>query len=150
MELVPITPDQVKYILRDEELFSRVSEDGMKHSDYVPLMNKMYLGIFTDNTLIGYWSVEAENSITVNIHCNVLKQYRAKHSSEVGQYFVDYIFSKYEKIQKLNCKIPVIYPDVYAFAKKLGFKDEGIDCKSVMKGGNIVDRHNLGLKREGI
>ena len=146
MQLIPITPEQVKMILADEELFSRVAEDGVSFEDYIPPAGRLYLGIWVDHTLIGFWTVYGDNSVSFNIHCHVLEGYR-NYSVEVGTVFLDYMFSKYDKIQKLNAKIPEMYPDVCTYIKKFGFKQEGVDRKSIMKNGELVDRLLFGLTR---
>ena len=149
MQLVKINQDTVKQILSDAELFNRVAEDGISYKDYYPEPNKLYLGIFQENIIIGFWVVEPENASTLEIHCNVLEKYR-ENSMVVGRYFLNYMADSYNNVQKLNCKIPVTYPDVYNFTKKFGFKDEGLDRKSIMKNGELVDRHVLGITREEI
>ena len=146
MQLVPINKEIVKHILLDEELFERFTEDGIVYSGYA-VPDGLYLGIFKDDNIIGFWALDSETSSTIGIHCNVLKKYR-EHSMEVGTYFVDYIFRTYENIHKLNAKIAVIYPDVYKFTKKFGFKDEGLDRLSFAKNESLHDRHILGLTRE--
>ena len=146
MELVQINKEIVKHILSDEELFNRFTEDGIEYGSYI-VPDGLYLGIFKDDSIIGFWALDSETGSTIGIHCNVLEKYR-KHSMEVGTYFVDYAFRTYERVQKLNAKIAVIYPDVYTFTKKFGFKDEGIDRQSFIKDGELLDRHILGLTRE--
>ena len=146
MKLLPITKAIVKDMLSDEELFNRYCEDGLTFDSYT-VPDGIYLGIFKDDTLIGFWAIDMETSSTINIHCNVLKRYR-EHSNEVGGNFADYIFTTHKNIHKLNAKIAVIYPDVYNYTKKFGMKDEGIDRASFIKNGSLHDRHIVGLTRE--
>lgn len=146
MELLDITPSIVKSLLADKELFDRVSEDGVDYESYIPPIDKRHLGIFKDHTLMGFVTVYSDNSTTFNIHFHVLKQFRV-HSIEIGNVFLEFMFSKYESIEKLNAKIPETYPDVCTYIKKFGFKQEGIDRKSVKKSGELVDRYLFGLTR---
>ena len=133
-------------ILADEELFSRVAEDGLTFENYEVPLDKLHLGIWVDHTLIGFWTVYSENSTTFNIHCHILKQFR-EHSVEAGEVFLNYMFTKFDGMQKLNAKIPEIYPDVCTYIKKFGFKQEGVDRKSINKNGSLVDRYLFGLTR---
>jgi len=146
MELVSINKEIVKHLLSDEELFNRFTEDGIEYNSYI-VPDGVYLGIFHDDNIIGFWALDSETSSTIGIHCNVIEKYR-EHSMLVGSYFADYIFSTYPHVHKLNAKIATAYKDVYAFTKKFGFKDEGVDRKSFMKEGELLDRHILGLTRE--
>lgn len=148
MNLITITQDKVMEILKDEELFNRIAEDGIRYSEYYPPSDHTYLGIVKDDLVIGFWWLHIDNGSTINIHCNIIKEHR-KHGIEAGWLFLDYVYNEFpEDIQKLNCKIPATYPDVYNFTKKFGFKDEGLDRKSIMKNGALVDRHILGITRE--
>lgn len=146
MELVSINKDIVKHLLSDDELFDRFTEEAQDYKSYI-VPNGHYLGIFKDDKIIGFWALDSETGTTIGIHCNVLKRHR-EHSMEVGTYFVEYAFRIYPNVHKLNAKIARLYPDVYNFTKKFGFKDEGVDRKSFMKGGELFDRHILGLTRE--
>ena len=146
MELVEINTSIVKHLLSDPELFGRFTEGEKDYDSYIVPPGK-YLGIFTGDKLIGFWGIESETGTTVGIHCNVLKRHRS-YSMEVGHYFVAYMFKTYPHVMKLNAKIACMYKDVYTFTKKFGFKDEGIDRLSFMKGDTLHDRHCLGLTRE--
>lgn len=146
MELVSINKDIVKHLLADPELFERFTEGAQAYEGYI-VPNGLYLGIFQADEIIGFWALDSETSSTIGIHCNVLKRHR-EHSMEVGRYFVDYAFRTYPDVHKLNAKIATLYPDVYNFTKKFGFKDEGIDRKSFTKEGELFDRYILGLTRE--
>lgn len=146
MEIIPLNIALVKHIT-DKELFDRISEDGCDFESYSPPTDCVYLGLIKNDSIIGYWVIKSENSVTLDIHCNILERYR-EHSVEAGNHFFNYIFDKYPVIKKLNCKIPVTFKDVYHYAKKFGLKDEGIDRKSYIKNGEIIDRHILGLTRE--
>jgi len=150
MELVKITQDKVMDFLADKELFERIAEDGIRYSDYYPPDDHIYLGIVKDDLMIGFWWIHPENSTTIEIHCNILKPYR-EYGVEAGWHFLYHVYDNFSSnIKKINCKIPVVYKDVYNFTKKFGFKDEGIDRKSIMKGGELVDQHLLGILREEI
>ncbi len=150
MRLVEIDQDQVMEFLSDPELFKRIAEDGIQYSDYYPPEDHIYLGIIEDEKLIGFWWLHPENSTTMEIHCNILKEYR-QHGVEAGWLFLGHVYKDFpESVQKLNCKIPVIYKDVYNFTRKFGFTDEGIDRKSIVKGGELVDQYILGITREEI
>ena len=146
MELVPINRDIVKHLLSDLELFDRFTEGEKDYKSFI-VPDGLYLGIFNDDKLIGFWALDSETGTTIGIHCNVLERHR-EHSMEVGRYFVEYAFRTYPHIMKLNAKIACMYKDVYNFTKKFGFKDEGIDRLSFMKGATLHDRHCLGLTRE--
>ena len=69
--------EEVDAVLRDPELFDRISEDGI--TDYVTPFDdhQSYLLIVRGGLVIGVWSLYPVNATTLNIHCNILKRYRA-------------------------------------------------------------------------
>tara|TARA_R110002033_G_scaffold14961_1_gene43107 strand:+ start:1750 stop:2109 length:360 start_codon:yes stop_codon:yes gene_type:complete len=104
----------------------------------------LFIGVFDNGIIAGFFWITPTNSITVDVHCNILMDYR-KNAVEYSKEFVRFMCNNYAgRINKLNCKIPVIFKDVYGFAKKCGFLDEGIDRQSILKNGEILDRYILG------
>ena len=82
------------------------------------------------------------------IHAHILKEHR-KHALEAGTAIIGWFINEvHSDFKKLVAEIPVTYPDVYHYTKKFGFQDEGINRKSIMKKGQLVDQYRLGLTRE--
>tara|TARA_R110002049_G_scaffold210441_4_gene381305 strand:- start:14 stop:478 length:465 start_codon:yes stop_codon:yes gene_type:complete len=144
-----ISANQVKDLLSDEELFNRVSDDSMTYEKFKPLESGIYLGMFHNGVLIGFWWLIPDNAITIDVHCNMLKEHRHLSAKMVDEFY-RYAIDKLKATNKLICKIPVTFTDVYEFTKKHGFTDEGLDRQSVKKSGKILDRHILGITMQEI
>lgn len=145
-----IDASQVKLLLADEELFNRISDDSMTYDKFTPPYNGIYLGLFSGGDLAGFVWLIPDNAITFDFHINILADYRHESgafSVEIYKYIVE-CYSGH--INKLVCKIPTTFKDVYFFAKKHGFSDEGLDRQSVLKGGKILDRNILGITMQEI
>jgi hypothetical protein len=141
------TVEEVDSILRDPELFERIAEDGIEEYETPFDGYQCYLMIMHDDQAIGVWNLYPINTITLNIHCNILKEHR-EHSHEASLAILDWFVKECPKqYLKLNAEIPVIYPEVYHHTKKYGFKDEGINRKSIMKYGNVIDQWRLGVTK---
>lgn len=144
------TVEEVDSILRDPELFDRISEDDIE--DYVTPFDghQIYLLIVRGGLVIGVWNLYPANTTTLNIHCNILKEHRT-HGHEASllilNWFVNDCPSQY---QKLNAEIPKVYPEVYHHTKKFGFKDEGVNRKSIMKKGKLTDQWRLGVTKKEV
>jgi len=67
----------------------------------------------------------------------------------VNEYY-NYLVDNFKTTNKLICKIPTEFVDVYMFAKKHGFTDEGLDRQSIKKKGKILDRYILGMTMKEI
>lgn len=138
-----IGTEAVKDILKDPELWSRVS-DGVEFDRWEPPAGHEYLGCFDDDELCGFFWLHGDTSTSAWLHINILKQHRSKAVDFVCAFYQAAIQSE---ILKFNAKIPACYPDVYRFAKKCGFVDEGVDRQSIIKDGELVDRHILGMTK---
>lgn len=142
--------DEVAQILKDPEIFERIAEDGQTLDNMqIPFdESQCYMLIELEDVIIGVWCLYPVNSSTLNIHCQILKDYR-QHAGEAAKLIVKW-FAEESPSQyiKLSAEIPVIYPDVYFFTKKFGFLDEGINRQSISKNGSITDQWRLGLTRD--
>ena len=139
-----ITKDQAIKIAKDRELFDRISDDSVSYEDF-SMPDHLYLGVYKDSALVGFFWLHAENSKTWVVHCNILKESRDISLLAAKEFYRFIIDELSDVIHKLICKIPVTYIDVYKFTKKTGFIDEGIDRESIIKNGNILDRYMLGI-----
>lgn len=142
--------EEVDKILRDPELFDRISEDDVKDYETPFDGHQRYMMIMKDDLAIGVWNLYPLNSVTLNIHCNMLKDYR-EYNEEAGVLLFTWFLADCPKqYQKLNTEIPTIYASVYHYAKKFGFKDEGINRKSIKKSGELIDQWRLGITRNEV
>jgi len=143
-----ITPDQASEII-DAELLDRISDDYTNADNIRLHRDHLYVGVFGDE-LIGFIRLHPENKTTMTIHINIPERHRDKAKQMPKLFFSEMKKNAAPEIQKFICKIPVIYQDVYNFAKFAGFEDEGLDKKSIMKGGQLIDRYIMGLQRKDI
>ena len=144
--------EEVEPILKAPELFDRIAEDGISSDDYEIAFDghQRYMMIMRDDMAIGVWNLYPVNSVTLNIHCNILEQYR-DHGKEAGRLILKWFVNECPKqYQKLNAEIPVIYPEVYHFTKNFGFVDEGVNRKSIKKDGVLVDQYRLGTTMDEV
>jgi len=142
--------DEVGIILRDPELFERIAEDGHSVDDYdIPFDEcQRYMMIMFNDKAIGVWNLYPLNTVTLNIHCNIIKEYR-EHGKEAAILILKWFINDCPvQYQKLNAEIPVIYPEVYHFTKGFGFIDEGLNRLSIMKSEELVDQYRLGITRQ--
>ena len=135
-------------IVKDEELANRICDDYTDHSSTCLPPDSFYFGFFLDDQCIGFVQLSPDTAVTYSIHINIISSHRdiAIDCAKIFYRFALDTFSP--RFQKLIAKVPVTFPDVYRFAKKCGFKDEGLDRKSILRGGDLIDRHILGITRE--
>jgi len=125
-------------------MWSDIAEDGQLFEDFTPeCVEECWLNIND----MAVWCFHAENSTTLDIHVHILKAYRGQ-SVEIGyamwEWFMNHCPGEYEKI---NCTIPVIHPNVKAYAELMGMVQEGVNRKSYCKNGEIIDQWMMGITR---
>ena len=142
--------EDVLFIFKDAEIFDRISEDGHTVDNFdIPFDGKhLYMMIMLDDLAVGVWCLYPANKSTMNIHCNILQDYR-KHGMAASKLIIEWFLESCPKQYcKLNAEIPVIYKDVYHFSLNNGLIKEGINRKSILKNGELVDTYMLGITKQ--
>jgi hypothetical protein len=136
----------VREFLMRPEMYETVAEDGF--DEFEPDMEgDCWLCLYLDE-LIAIYQVRQRNSVMVEIHANVLPEYRKDYSKQTGQMALRWLLDN-TRACKVIAEVPVIYPNVRAFAEQFGFEVEGKLAESYSKGG-LVDMWILGATREQI
>lgn len=135
----------------DDELFDRIANSNCQKSDIARSYSDsdIYIAAVDNGVLLGVVTFSPESSTTVEVHCNFIQEHRAK-AYEAGKLIMRRFLDTYPTVQKLRASIPETYPDVIGYAMKFGFIKEGIDRKSIAKGGNMIDRIYLGALRDEV
>lgn len=133
-------------------MWSRCSDDYMVRSrDLLERINCVWLRCCYNGENVGLASVRAKGNSVASVHIYIPAENRGKISLLCGRAILAWIANNADdRIVKINTKIPVVYKDVIGFAVRLGFKKEGIDRKSVVKNGMLIDKVCMGILREEI
>lgn len=146
------TVEEVEVVLKDPEIFDRISADGQTLENFEIEFNdhNMYLMIDVDGECIGTFNLHSHNINTMMVHISILKNHR-KHGNMAGQLFYEWIIRECDqKFHKFITEVPVIYHRVYEYTKRFGFKDEGINRASLKKNGRYIDQRMVGITRDEI
>jgi len=140
----------IKSIIFNQAIWECIAEDGQEKADFDPdVESECWLVMRLDEIPIALYNIHALNSVTAQIHAHVLPAYRKEHSKETGALVLRYILENTD-YQKIVAVIPVIYENVKKFTMSFGFVEEGINRKSIMKGGELLDQWMLGATRSEI
>lgn len=143
--------EYIKEVMYSDEMWERCSNDYSVKSGAVEKMGCIWLKCYRDGKAVGLATIRVYDEISVSIHIHIPKENRGRHTIEIGRDILKWVKEHAKgKLKKLTTSIPVIYKDVIRFAHYLGFKDEGINRKSIMKNGKLIDKLNLGLMIEDI
>ena len=86
----------------------------------------------------------------VEYHPNLLPEHRGAKSEEFTIKSLEWLYNYAPMYKKVNVKIPSCYPHIERYAKRIGFKSEGVDRQSFCKDGKLVDQWAMGITREEI
>jgi RimJ/RimL family protein N-acetyltransferase len=128
-------------VLKDPEIFDRISEDGPTSDTWMPSMDEAIF--LSDEEGIGVMIYHWVNSVTLECHVQVLAEHRSQ-AYEFGQKALEWAWQN-TKATKIVAQIPEIYPSVIKFAYKNGFSFEGVNKLSHRKNGELHDQYYLGL-----
>lgn len=142
--------DEAALVLKNDELFDRISEEGQQIEDFIiPFDDQnVYMMVYWDDCAIGLYHLHPHNHTTLNVHCNFLKKHR-DHAKEAGKLLYEWLIDECD-FEKFITEVPFIYPEVYHYAKNFGFKDEGINRQSIKKQGQYVDQWRIGITKNEV
>lgn len=134
------------------ELWDTVAEDGVKPGEYKPNVDdECWVEMLVGDKCIGVYRVHALNSATLQIHAQILPEYRKEYSKATGRRILSWISENAEdNYQKVVAEVPTIYPNVIKFVIANGFKLEGVNRLSYRKDGVLYDQCLMGITRPEI
>jgi hypothetical protein len=138
--------------LKNPEIFERISSHGQNAEEFEIKIDdsNVYLLIRNKEEIAGLYHLSPHNQQTINMHCNMLKQHRYI-ANDAGLLVYDWILNDCNKqYTKFITEVPQCYPEVYFYAKRFGFEDEGTNRKSVIKNGTLIDQWRVGITKQEI
>lgn len=142
-------PIVIKSILTHPDIYPVISSDlAPNPEDYEPtIKGNVFLVGRVDDVPIALFILYPCNDVTAWCHVQVLPEYRKEYAYKFGLAAIAYAWDLLG-VSKLVAQIPAIYPNVIAFAERCGFKREGVNTKSHLKDGKLVDCVYVGLERQ--
>jgi len=139
----------VKRVLFNDEIWQCIKEDNAQKASFVIDFKKnVFLRVVAEKQTVGLYIVHAFNGTTLQIHANILPEFRDKYATYSAKAVLKYIDQNFDKkYRKLIALIPRRYANVYRFTCKQGFVDEGLISDAYFKDDVLDDIHLLGLKR---
>ena len=143
--------DLIKSFMLKSDIWNSFADDMSDKEQYEPDLSTRacWLKVIIDNKLVGLVLVDNYNLTTLKLHPYMIKEYR-KHSRELIKRMLVIFLKTPDFINKLVVEIPFHRRIVYNLAKKIGFKDEGINRQSFLSSGVYYDQWNLGLTKNEI
>lgn len=145
-------PQIVQSIMFNDEIWDKVRIDGLSRSNPIKAFpkNKIALKALVNDEVIGV-HLFTEKEDVLECHPMLLKEFRRDYGREFFSEGLDWVFNNTD-YNVLEAVIPMIHRSTINLVKKLGFKQVGIDEKSILIDGVNNKRTVLSLSKpiEGI
>lgn len=146
MQLLQIDDvDIINSIILNPFVNSDISDDptfGRKIKTLPPHFE--WLGVYENGQLHGVYALVPQNAVTAEIHTCLLPSIRGKQALQAGKLLLDHLFSKYSKAISY---VPATNQKAKFYALMLGFQSEGVNKKSYLKNGMLIDQLLVGLTK---
>ncbi len=137
-------PDIVKPIMF--RLWDYIAEDGVSMESFSPDMHgEAWLLAHDGDKIIGCFNFHALGVCTLQVHAQILPEYRKEYSEKAGRAALDFFLST--GYNRLFAEVPVIHPNVKKFCEKMGMTEESISRGSYKKNGEIIDQSVMVILR---
>jgi RimJ/RimL family protein N-acetyltransferase len=141
--------DLIKEFLTTEELWGKISESSQKPEELVIPIDDLihWVGLYNvTDVLVGIFALHPQTITTCVTHINILEEYRRAYGLPVGLAVLNYMLYSTD-YNKFNAEIAVIYPNVLKYTEYFGYKQEGVNRKSINKNNELIDQIYYGVTR---
>jgi RimJ/RimL family protein N-acetyltransferase len=142
--------DSIEAICRDSDVFPWLCDDATNNPDamdYKPLLaipQVCFVLVSEDGEDIGAFMFVPYNSISYELHTAFLPGHRGRKVIEAALLTMEYLFTQ-TPCRKVMTRIPENNRRAVVMARMCGMSQEGLDRKSFLKGGQLLDQHVFGL-----
>jgi RimJ/RimL family protein N-acetyltransferase len=138
--------DAVRQILAHPSVWPHIHDDGATKPAPIDV-DGVYWLMVDDGDIGGVFLLHPHNFVTYEVHTCLLPRIWGTGSMTAGKLALEWIFEN-TRCQKVITHVPANNPLALRFARRNGLKDEGVNRKSFMKGGVLLDQHVLGITKQ--
>ncbi len=131
-------------VISHPAIYALISDDSSPDVHEFALPEDAQSLVFWDDFAVGAVVCRPLSGICLDVHIQVLPQYR-DDALEMACHARDLLFEA--GWEKLTAQIPFCHENVKVFAEKVGFVEEGVNERSIVKGGVHYDQWYMGLSK---
>lgn len=141
--------DKILSVIAHPDILATVTEGDALQPDVDPHA-AAYIGCYVDNELSAVFIFNRTGARACEIHAHVLPAKR-HHSRDIGAAILRYFLEDIAPwAEKLTALIPDCYPNVIRYAESFGFVREGVNRKSYLHQGSLINQIYLGATRDEV
>ena len=126
----------------------QIAEDGLDIDTWEPdLLKTCWLPVFIEADPVALFSLDALNSVTAEMHANVLPAYRALYRHDIAKIVFSWILHNAKEYQKIVTTVPFLHRHIKRYAGEMGMQVEGISRSSYIKDNRLWDQWYMGITR---
>lgn len=137
---------KVAAILSHPAIFRHVGDDSVLSCEPID-HDAFFWMLVTEGEPIGVFLVHAHNSACYEMHTSILPQAWGEKAAIAAQMLLDWAFNG-TPCKKMITAVPAYNRAALRFAKAGGMKQEGINRKSFLHDGELIDQIMLGITKK--
>lgn len=137
---------KVAAILSHPAVFRHVGDDSVMACEPVD-HEAFHWMLVTEGEPIGVFLVHAHNSVCYEMHTSILPQAWGSKASKAAKMLLDWAFNG-TPCRKMITAVPKYNRAALRFAKAGGMIPEGVNRKSFLHEGELIDQIMLGITRQ--
>lgn len=135
-------------------VFRWINDDLTKteHVDFSKIVARglFFLPVFDDGRKMGFFYFVPWNNVCWEVHSAIIPEFRGKKAIAASKLMAQWFFANMPYASKIVTHVPVDNQKAYAYAVRTGFTKEGMNRKSILRDGNLVDQYLFGLCKEEV
>lgn len=139
--------DTINRIVSNPDIWNDITDDHASPVIVLQIPGLMWVLVKEEENICGAYLLEFRNCRCYEVHTCILPEYRGKKAIEIGKQGLEWIFNNTPCL-KIITHVPECNPKAFVYARKCGFKQEGINRRSFMKYGILQDQYVLGICKE--
>lgn len=140
----------IREALSDPRLWRVVAQDGEALEDFDPAPEVVtWLALLDEDTLRGFLLAIPRSRIVTEVHIAIKPEFwgDSKTNVALGKLACEWV-RDHTGARKLVAQIPTTDKHVLRYAQRCGFQREGVNKKSYLRGGELLDQFHLGRPLE--
>jgi len=139
----------IRKIITDPALYDHVSDDGSpSREDFQPLQSEAiwYVLAWDKHELLGCFSFFPQNSVCYEVHTCLLPNSWGSRAHTAALQVREWMFAKSPAV-RIVTNVPEDNRLALRFAKTAGMQQYGVNPKSYLKHGHLMDQFLLGVSK---
>ena len=138
----------VREIVTDPAIYPFVSDDGSpKPEEWKAPEALTYCLVKDGDEILGVWIFRKCNAVTWEVHTCLLSNARGKRGYQALKMLPEWAWNNLEGAQRIITEVVEDNQPALVFALRAGMDKFGVNKKSYLKGGKLLDAILLGISR---